>query len=149
MLPGFGERLREQIVEAAAIGDRAILQQRAGARGVVLEELRIFLQRDAERGDRLFVFLVAEIGVAEIAVEHGHVVVDLDGFFVGLDGFAEFLALIPDRADVVLRVGVFRIGFERLFVIPHREGERFLLMERDAKLVEIHGVGRIFVGQAS
>jgi len=52
---------------------------------------------------------VSEVGVAEVAIQDCHVVADFDGFLVGADGFAEPFPLIPDGADVVLRVGVLRI----------------------------------------
>src|SRR5439155_13971828 len=96
-------------VEAAAVRYRAVLEQRAVTRRVVLEELRILAQRNAKGGDRFFVALVAEVGIAEIAVKHRHVIAYLDGLFVSLDGLAVFLALIPDRSDVVFGVGVVRI----------------------------------------
>ena len=111
-LPDSAKDLASRIVEASAVRDRAILEQRAVARRVVLEELRVFAERDTEGGDGFFVALVAKVGVAEVAVEDRHVVAEFDGLLVGLDGFAETLALIPDGADVVGGVGVVGVGLQ-------------------------------------
>ncbi len=114
----------------------------------MFKELRVKSQRLMKRLDGLIVFLLTKIGVAEIAVEHRHIFANLDGFLVGAHGFAVFLALVPDGADIVLRVGVSGIDLSGAFVIFERQRERSLLVQRDAELVQINRITRIFIREA-
>src|ERR1035438_4667656 len=90
-------------------------------------------QRLAERRYRLFIFLVFEIGVSQVAVQHRHIAADIDGLLIGANRLVVLLALIPNRSDIVLRVGVERIGFYGAFVILERERQSFLLVHGDAQ----------------
>ena len=58
---------------------------------------------------------------------------------------AVFLALITNRADVVLRVRVLRIDFDGPLVTLQRQTQRLLLVQRDAQLIEVHGISRILI----
>ena len=100
-----------------------------------------------EGRNSIFVFLVPKIRVTQIAVEHGHVAPDRNRLLIRLYGLLVFLALIPNRADIVFRVGVPRIDFDGSLVILQRQPQRFLLVQRDAQLVQIDGISRILVGE--
>src|SRR5882762_3002810 len=148
-IAGFRERLGQQEIEAAAVRHGAILQNRAVAGRGALEELRIFGQSGAEGDEGIIVLALAEICIAQIAVQHRHVVAHLDRLLIRADSFAEFLALIPDGADVVLSVGVLRVGLHSLLVIFQRKAKGGLLVQRNAQLIEEHGVVRILLAQHS
>src|SRR6267154_280447 len=120
-IAGFRERLSQQEIEATTVRHGSILQNRAVAGRAALEELRIFGQSGTKGDDGIIVLALAEICVAQIAVQHRHIVAHLDCLLISADSFAEFLALIPDGADVVLSVGVLRVGLHSLFVIFQRE----------------------------
>src|SRR5882724_4855462 len=137
-IAGFRERLGQQEIEAATVRHGAILQNRAVARRAALEELRIFGQSGAEGDDGIIVLALAEIGIAQIAVQHRHIVAHLDGLLIGANRFAVFLALIPDGADVVLSVGVLRVSLHSFLIIFQRKTQGGLLMQRDAQLIEEH-----------
>ena len=78
--------------------------------------MRIKRQRLPERRDGVFVFLFAEVCVTKIAIEYGHIATKLNGPFVSADCFAKLLALVPDGANVILRVRVFRIYLHGLLI---------------------------------
>src|SRR5713226_5755274 len=148
-IASFRERLGQQEVEAATVRHGTILQNRAVAGRAALEELWILGQSGAEGDDGIFVLALAEIGVTQIAVQHRHIVAYLDRLLIGADSFAEFLALIPDGADVVFSVGVLRVGLHSLFVIFQRKPQGGLLVQRDAQLIQKHGVVRVLLAQHS
>src|SRR6266478_2583270 len=148
-IAGFRERLGQQEIEAATVRHGAILQNRTVAGRAALEELRIFGQCGTEGVDGIIVLALAEICIAQVAVQHRHIVAHLDRFLIGADSFAEFLALIPDGADVVLSVGVLRVSLHSLFVIFQRKAQSGLLVQRDAQLIQEHGVVRILLAQHS
>jgi len=77
----------------------------------VLEKLRIQRQCLTKRGDGLYVFFVAKVSIAKVAVEDGHVIANGDRLLIRLDGPAVLLPLIPNCPDVILRIGVGRINF--------------------------------------
>src|SRR6267154_737281 len=148
-IAGFRERLSQQEIEATTVRHGSILQNRAVAGRAALEELRIFGQSGTKGDDGIIVLALAEICVAQIAVQHRHIVAHLDCLLISADSFAEFLALIPDGADVVLSVGVLRVSLHSLYVIFQRETEGGLLVQRDAQLIEEDGVVRILLAQHS
>ena len=113
----------------------------------MLKKQRIKHQRLPERLDRLLILLVAEICVAQVAVQHGHIVAYGDRFAIGLDGLLKFLALVPNRADVIFRVRIARIDFHRTLIVFQRQPQSFLLVQGDTQLVQIDWISRILIGE--
>src|SRR5208282_4279019 len=108
-IPRLRERLRQHVVKPSGIVYRAVLQDRTAARSIMLKKLRVQHERLTERGNGFLVFLVAKIGVTEVAVEHSHIAAHLNGLVIRLNGLLEFLALIPNRPDIIFGVGIPRI----------------------------------------
>src|SRR5690349_3444870 len=143
----FRKRLGKQEIESAAVTNGAILQNRTAPRAVVLEKLRVQCQRLAEGGNSFLIFFVAEIGISKIAMKDSHVPANIDRFLISLDGLAEFLALVPNRSDVVLRIGVGRIDLRCPFVILESRAQRCLLVQGYPQLVQIDRILRILIGK--
>src|SRR5580658_5018540 len=92
------------------LDDRTVL-------ALLFEKVRVNRQRFGESAHGQRVFLVAEIGVAKIAVNGGEICVVLNGFLVFSDGLAVVFSLVFDGAVIVDSAGVALIGVYGFFVV--------------------------------
>src|ERR1700677_2081476 len=92
------------------LDDRTVL-------ALLFEKVRVNRERFGESAHGQRVFLVTEIGVAQIAVNGGQVRVVLNGFLVLGDGLAVMLFLVFDGAVIVDGACVGLLGMYGFFVV--------------------------------
>src|SRR6202044_1639087 len=98
------------------IGSFSLLDDRT-VLAFLLKKVRVNYKRFGESAHGQGVFLVAEIGVTEVAVNGGQVRVVLNGFLVLRNGFSVMLFLVFDGAEIVDGAGVSLIEVYRFFVV--------------------------------
>ena len=114
---------------------------------VLLENVRVDGHRFLECREGLRIFLLCEIGVAEIGIETGHLGLDGDGLLVEANGPAVLLLRIPGRAEVAVAGGEVLIDFGRALVVLRCALQIVLLLLGDADGVRVGRVVRIFRGE--
>src|SRR5579884_3319277 len=106
---GLGVKLGEKEIEQAGIGSGALLENGADA-AFLGEDVGIKRESLAECAHGFGILFVAVIGIAEVAVDGGGLLVALESFLVITDGAAIALTLVFERAEVVHGAGEFLVG---------------------------------------
>ena len=136
------ERFGHEEIKQAGIGRRALLHHRAAV-GLAVKHRRIKRQRLLKRSQRFGIFLVAEIGIAQVAVQRGQLRAQHDGLLVQADRFAVVLLLVFHRAVVIHGAGEIFVRLHRAFVEAARAVEIADLLVSHADFVQDLGVLRL------
>ena len=118
---------------------------RPRARGV--KRVRVNPQGLAKGGDGAFVVPGAEISVAKIHVKGREIIAQTKGPLVSAYGLAVLLPLVPDGANIIVRVGVMGVQLCGLLVAPESGTQFDLIVKADAEFIPVNGVSGLLLGQ--